>query len=422
MKKSTILVAVIVMLSAEQLYAKSFNSPESVVFDKNSNRYLISNAGGGNILARSMSGTLGYFATGLSSPKGMCVYNNVVYVTDNKYVKGYLLSNGGLVMNLYISTAVGLNDIAWANGYLYAGDMSGNKIYKINTVNKSWSVWASTGLTSPNGLLYDKYNNRLIAVSYTSNAKIYGISLSTGNVSVLASTSYGNFDGITKDDSGYIYISSWTNSSIFRYDSTLTGSASVYASGVSSPADIFYNKEEKVLAVPLFNMNILAFYDFLSAPMFTSGSTSICPGSSVKLSTVTGSALSYQWKRNGYNHSTSAFILANMAGSYTVTVTNNLGSVTSAPVQVSVLPQPAKPTITYTGPTSFCHGDSLVLHAPSGFASYKWSDLNGGIQDIIKSTGSYHLVVYDTNNCARDRKSTRLNSSHTDISRMPSSA
>ena len=43
--------------------------------------------------------------------------------------------------------------------------------------------------------------------------------------------------------------------------------------------------------------------------------------------------------------------------------------------------------------------------------------------DLVRDLGCYSVKRgCETSNCGLDRKSTRLNSSHTDISRMPSSA
>ncbi len=397
-KKFTFIVLLFII--ASHVAGQTYNSPESVVFDKNANRYLVSNVGSGAIISRSLTGALSYFKTGLTDPKGMCIHGNIVYVTDNKFVKGYLLSNGGMVMNINISSAGSLNDIVWADGYLYVGDMYGDKIYKINTVNKTYSVFASTGLNSPNGLLYDKYNNRLIAVSYTSNAKIYGINLTSKAVSVIRSTTYTNLDGITKDENGNIYISTWGSNAILKYDSTFSSTPDTFSYLILYPADIYYNREAKVLAAPSYGNNQVVFYNFLSPTITAGGPLTICPGTTVQLSTVSGTALSYTWKRNGYVHSTSASILANMTGDYAVTVSNHVGSVTSDTVHVTVLGQPAKPSINYSGSISFCHGDSIILHAPPGFTAYKWSDNDTSSTKIVKSRGSFHLFVYDTNLCA----------------------
>ncbi len=382
------------------LFGQTYQSPESVVFDKNANRYLVSNASGGYILSRSLSGQLSYFATGLNSPKGMCIHGNIVYVTDVKYVKGYLLSNGGLIMNLYISSANTLNDLVWADGYLYASDLYGDKIYKINTTFKTYSVLVSSGLDTPNGLLDDAAHNRLIVVSYaTSQAKIYAVSLNTGTVSTLLTTPYGRLDGITRDEDGNIYVSSWQAGAVIRYDSTFSTS-DTFVRPLANPADIYYNKEAKVLAVPIFASNAVEFYNLLSPHIQVTGSLSICPGSTVKLSTSTGSALTYKWIRNGNQINTTPYIFANMAGNYWVEVTNHVGTVISDTVHVTVLNQPPKPSISYTGSLSFCYGDSVILQAPAGYTAYKWSDNDTVQNKIVRNSGIFHLTVYDTNYCA----------------------
>ena len=78
---------------------------------------------------------------------------------------------------------------------------------------------------------------------------------------------------------------------------------------------------------------------------------------------------------------------------------------------------------------------SLVLQklfTDDGARVQKWLDLRKAqIPDpvrkgVLKRRGEKMLVVYDVNadgmDAKKDRKSTRLNSSHTDIPRMPSSA
>lgn len=61
------------------------------------------------------------------------------------------------------------------------------------------------------------------------------------------------------------------------------------------------------------------------------------------------------------------------------------------------------PVITYSEPLSFCHGDSIMLSAGSGFNSYQWILNNavvGNSPDFIATvSGSYTVVVTDTTNC-----------------------
>ena len=58
------------------------------------------------------------------------------------------------------------------------------------------------------------------------------------------------------------------------------------------------------------------------------------------------------------------------------------------------------PSITASGVTTLCQGDSVMLSAPSGFATYKWS--NGSTTSSISVTkaGSYTVKVTDASGCS----------------------
>jgi len=84
-------------------------------------------------------------------------------------------------------------------------------------------------------------------------------------------------------------------------------------------------------------------------PTITSkGSTSFCQGLYDIL--ASSSATGYQWKLNGTaiaKESTSQSFVANVAGNYTVTVSNAAGcTATSATTAINIIPLPAKPVIT----------------------------------------------------------------------------
>ena len=129
------------------------------------------------------------------------------------------------------------------------------------------------------------------------------------------------------------------------------------------------------------------------------GPTSFCEGGSVVLSAGAGFA-TYAWSNGTQTVGTSSTLTVTQAGTYTVTVTNNIGcSGTSQPVVVTVYPKPT-PQIQASGPTEFCEGGSVTLDAGAGFASYQWS--NGATTRTITVTqqGSYTVTVTDQNNCS----------------------
>lgn len=126
----------------------------------------------------------------------------------------------------------------------------------------------------------------------------------------------------------------------------------------------------------------------LKAPSCPYGGDSNCP-------------FTYQWLKNGVpigaNDQTYG---AGTTGNYSVTVTDSsLCSATSAKMAISVLAKPA-PTITASGPTTFCQGGSVVLSAPLGLKSYFWSPGNQTTRSIVASaSGPYSVTVVNSQGC-----------------------
>lgn len=85
---------------------------------------------------------------------------------------------------------------------------------------------------------------------------------------------------------------------------------------------------------------------------------------------------------------------------YTLTVTDANGCVSapSAPVTVTVFNQPAAPTITASGPTTFCQGGEVTL-STSGGVSYLWSNGAVGSSITVNTSGSYTVTLTDANGC-----------------------
>src|SRR6185295_3972738 len=126
------------------------------------------------------------------------------------------------------------------------------------------------------------------------------------------------------------------------------------------------------------------------ATITPSGATTFCAGDSVTLTASAGA--SYLWSPGG---ATTASIVANASGSYTVTVTDgNNCSATSVATVVTVNPLPVA-TITPSGATTFCAGGSVTLDAGAGFASYLWSSGQSTRTIDVNASGSYTVTVTD---------------------------
>ncbi|HEY2094264.1 MAG TPA: hypothetical protein VGJ81_20540, partial [Thermoanaerobaculia bacterium] len=126
----------------------------------------------------------------------------------------------------------------------------------------------------------------------------------------------------------------------------------------------------------------------------TGGPTTFCNGGEVTLTAPSG-FMSYLWS----NGQTTQSIFVGASGSYTVTVTDAGGcSATSDLTAVTVFALPT-PTISASGPTTFCAGGSVTLTASSA-SSYLWS--NGATTQAItvNASGNYSVTVTDPNGCS----------------------
>lgn len=125
-----------------------------------------------------------------------------------------------------------------------------------------------------------------------------------------------------------------------------------------------------------------------------SGPTTFCLGGSVTLTSpqATGNLWSTGETTQSITVSTSQVI--------TLTITdNNLCSSVSQPVQITVNPLPSQPTITASGSSVFCAGESIDL--TSSLADfYSWNPVPANTQSItVTQAGSYTVTVTDLNGC-----------------------
>jgi hypothetical protein len=131
-----------------------------------------------------------------------------------------------------------------------------------------------------------------------------------------------------------------------------------------------------------------------------SGPTTFCDGGSVVLTAPTGFN-AYRWSTG----ETTQSITATKSGNYTVTVADNNGCTgTSAEVDVTANPAPT-PELTVTGNVNFCAGDSVVITAPAGYASYAWTSTAGNSYGtnrtiVIKATDTVTCQVVDIFGCS----------------------
>jgi sugar lactone lactonase YvrE len=269
-----------------------FATPESVLYDRASDVYLVSNINGGGVAADnngfisrlSPNGTAlnlkwiegGRNGVTLDGPKGSTIANGTLYVADITNLRKFDARTGAPTGSISFPNSTFLNDVASDNrGNVYVSDIgfkvdasglapSGtDAIYKVDR-NDSVSVLAAGNalLHHPNGVLVLP-NGNLQVVSFDpfdGTKEIYVLDRAGARVSTTAMPA-GNLDGVVRTD-GKLIVSSWATSSL--YTVSRSGSISVLATNLPSPADIGLDTRRDRVLVPLFDDNkvvILPLHD-----------------------------------------------------------------------------------------------------------------------------------------------------------------
>ena len=287
-----------VLIHSGFLFGQSYNSPESVEYDTLNHRWFISSTGNGTIQQRDAAGNISLFVNVSGSPYGLQIVKDTVYVAVSGKIRGYSLNGAVLGTNMAITGSSFLNGLASdTSGNLYATDFSSSpkKIFRINIPGQYFTTFASLGSTpSPNGIIHDPCNNRLVFVNWGTNAPIKSISLSDSSVTTLVTTTHSNIDGIARDKAGNFYVSVWGTNTIYKYNNTFTSAPqTLFTAGITSPADIYYAETLDTLAVPNAttsgaNANTVRFFGVnQAAQTITSASvplTSYCKGDNLNVS------------------------------------------------------------------------------------------------------------------------------------------
>jgi len=247
-------------------FAQSYSGPESVEYDAAHGRYLVSCNGAVNSIQQVVppnAPTL--FTSNVAGPNGLEILGNKVWACDGGRIKSFDLTTAALVDNFNLG-ATFLNGLT-SDGvqFLFASDYSTKKIYRINTNTGAFNVMVANTVSVPNGMWYDGANNRLLFVNWGSNAPVKAVSLADSTVTTVVTTAQGNCDGIARDAAGNYFISSWSQQAVYRYGSSFSSPLAV-VTGLSNPADIYYNTLNDTLAVPNAGNNTVTFH-YLGSPV-----------------------------------------------------------------------------------------------------------------------------------------------------------
>lgn len=254
-------LALVVGCAGSVACTQTYNGPESVEYDAHLNRYLVSNTSG-DILARAADGTLSVFTRDPRSPYGIELLNGTLFAVDSGHLKGYDIDSAALVLDLAIPGAGFLNGITSDGAHtLYVSDFKNKFIHRIDVGDLAaprLGTPVATGTATPNGLVFDHANQRVLIATWGDAAKILSLDLADGATPLpLIDTSLTNIDGIALDCNGAIVVSAWDHCGaaggcLVRFDPpfALDTPFSLLAQGLSKPADIDYNRHDGDIAVP----------------------------------------------------------------------------------------------------------------------------------------------------------------------------
>ncbi len=283
------------------------------------------------------------------------------------------------------------NDVDRANAI--ALDVSGNVYITGRSVGAGSDAedavtikYNSTGVSQwtarYNGPSADYDEGKAIAVDAGGNVYITGYSLTTASNNDYMTIKYdptGAQEWITK-------YNGTGNNSDQAAAIAVDGIGNVFVTGLSRGAGSFEDYET---------------IKYCQLKSDAGNDTSICNGSSVQLNSSAPGAVSYAWTpATGLNFTNIANPIANptVTTTYVVAITNGSGCVDNDTIVVTVVPLPS-PSITPSGPTSFCIGGSVTLTAAAA-TSYLWSTTDTTASITVSTSGTYTVTITNGTGCS----------------------
>lgn len=274
MRRSLILPALLQALAlsapAQAFTLSDFDVPESIVRDPQDGAYYVSNVNGGptdkdsngyiSKIASSGNILIQRYIGGekegspLHAPKGLLILENEIWVTDIDAVKVFDKHAKTLTKLLDFAPlgAKFLNDLTYdpSRGIVYVSDMLGDRIYSIDRARGDRIDVFKEGaeLGNPNGLLFNPRSKNLLAVTW--KGRIIEVDR-LGRVRVLKKD-LSTLDGVDDDGQGALYVSSFEKGEIYRIEFFGRGQMKTVFGGLTTPADISYDRQADELLVPSF--------------------------------------------------------------------------------------------------------------------------------------------------------------------------
>ncbi|MBL4592644.1 MAG: SBBP repeat-containing protein [Flavobacteriales bacterium] len=336
-----------------------FDVPEALFVD-NANNVYVAGATYGGIATENDYVTIKYNSTG--AQQWAINYDGPLndedkafdLLTDqnqNVYVTGRSMGAGGTAENIVTMKYDPLGNLLWQD--TYNGPSSGYDAGQQMRLGSSGDLYI-TGYSAGNGT-----NNDYLTLKYD-----------TGNGGILWEA---RFDGPSSN-----------NDQAFAME--IDASESIYVTGSSNSATSSQD-----------------FSTIKWCQLTTNGGNDveICIGDTIQLNASASGGIGYLWTpATGLsdNFVANPFAFPVVTTTYIVSATNALGCTDFDTVVVTVNPLPLS-TITSSGPTTFCMGDSTTLTA-TNLGSYNWLPGGDTTQSItVFNSGNYTVDIVDSNLC-----------------------
>lgn len=242
----------------------NYQGPESVVYDSINNRYLITSSNSNEIYSIDMfSGNDSVFAN-LNLCMGNDIMGEIMFVTSEEKLYAYNIINNTFLWEMTISGASFLDGIAHdPDGNLYLVDVLNKKIFKVDPVNMQSEIFVSTlPFSSPQDIVYDHIQNRLILVAWTAYSAVAEINITTSEVAIIENCTSKRLDGVAMDNEGNFYLSSHTSGGhIAKYNNDFSAGPEILSTGHNVPAGLCVDQINSLIVIPNYGGNTV---DFLS--------------------------------------------------------------------------------------------------------------------------------------------------------------
>jgi sugar lactone lactonase YvrE len=262
----------------------AFATPESVLYDAASDRYLVSNINGkpdgaddnGYISELLPDGTIktpkliaaGVNNVKLDAPKGMAIVGKELWVTDLTVVRKFDMKTLAAKGDIALPDATFANDIAVAaDGRVYVSDSSakvgekgfewsgGDQVFVIDKSGKAKVIAKSKDLGAPNGLAFGPKG---LLVNTLNSNEVFGIGPKGEKLDVIKMPN-GGLDGMLVVGDTLIF-SSWGASAVYR--GKLGGTSyEPIIQNVKGPADIGWDSKRHRVLIPRFVDDVVEAYD-----------------------------------------------------------------------------------------------------------------------------------------------------------------